>query len=279
MPGPSSLGRCNRCGRYVNLPVEVIEAVREGRCAIFVGSRFAAEAVELAGDVPLDGRALAKALGWKPPRPLPGRSRGPVTPSVQAAAAEYEARDGRSAMEARLEELVGIQDHSPTPAHDVVVARFGRVFTTSWDTLLEKAAANAGRACRVVARSEPIPDAEGDELILVRMRGAFGKSVCVTDGDHLASPMTDEERKKLRSFIRKNVVLFVGYRPDEEEFEVLFEELTAAYGGELPRCHLAVAQGRIDDYQWQRWVWRGLLLFTADPTECMKVLEEQLNAC
>jgi hypothetical protein len=92
-------------------------------------------------------------------------------------------------------------------------------------------------------------------------------------------PMTDEERKKLRQIIRKNVVLFVGYRPDEEEFEVLFEELTAAYGGELPRCHLAVAQGRIDDYQWQRWVWRGLLLFTADPTECMKVLEERLNAC
>jgi hypothetical protein len=37
-----------------------------------------------------------------------------------------------------------------------------------------------------------------------------------------------------------------------------------------------VAQGRIDDYQWQRWVWRGLLLFTADPTECMSMLDDKL---
>ena len=263
----------------MNLPVEVIEAVRDGRCAIFVGSRFASEAVELAGGTPLDGRGLAKALDWKPPRPLPGRARGPVTPSVQSSSSVVEARDGRMALEERLAELVGAEDLSPTTAHAVVVSRFGRVFTTSWDTLIEQAAADAGRSCRVIGRSEPIPEAEGDELILVRMRGAFGNDLCVTEADHMAHPMADEERKKLRQIIRKNVVLFVGYRPDEEEFEVLFEELTAAYGGELPRCHLAVAQGRIDDYQWQRWVWRGLLLFTADPTECMKVLEERLNAC
>lgn len=263
----------------MNLPVEVIEAVRDGRCVIFVGSRFASEAVELSGGSPLDGRGLAKALDWKPPRPLPGRARGPVTPSVQSSSSVVEARDGRVALEERLAELVGAEDLSPTTAHAVVVSRFGRVFTTSWDTLIEQAAADAGRSCRVIGRSEPIPEPEGDELILVRMRGSFGSDLCVTEADHMDQPMTDEERKKLRQIIRKNVVLFVGYRPDEEEFEVLFEELTAAYGGELPRCHLAVAQGRIDDYQWQRWVWRGLLLFTADPTECMKVLEERLNAC
>jgi hypothetical protein len=263
----------------VTLPVEVIEAVREGRCAIFVGSRFAAEAVEIAGGSPLDGRGLAKALDWKPPRPLPGRARGPVTPSVQTSAAVVEARDGRTALEDRLAELVGVQNFKPTSAHEVVVARFGCVFTTAWDTLLEQAAADAGRSCRVVGRSEPVPENDGDELVLVRMRGAFGNRLCVTEADHVAQSMADEERKKLRQLIRKNVVLFVGYRPDEEEFEVLFEELTEAYGGELPRCHLAVAQGRIDDYQWQRWVWRGLLLFTADPTECMNVLEEQLNLC
>ena len=53
-------------------------------------------------------------------------------------------------------------------------------------------------------------------------------------------------------------------------------DLSDAYGGELPRCHLAVAQGPIDDYLWQKWVWRGLLMFTADPTETMAALESQL---
>ena len=86
----------------MNLPVEVIEAVREGRCAIFVGSRFVSEAAELAGGTALDGRALAKALDWKPPRPLPGRARGPVTPvrtvrSSRGRSPRWACRIGRAA--------------------------------------------------------------------------------------------------------------------------------------------------------------------------------------
>ena len=79
------------------------------------------------------------------------------------------------------------------------------------------------------------------------------------------------------NLIRRNVLFFVGYRPDEEEFEQLWEDLTVCYGGELPRCHLAVSQGTIDDYQWQRWVWRGLLLFHADPIECMEELQRRVE--
>lgn len=54
-------------------------------------------------------------------------------------------------------------------------------------------------------------------------------------------------------------------------------ELASHTGAELPRCHLAVAQGRIEDYQWQRWVWRGLLPFAADPSECMNALKAKLK--
>ena len=50
-----------------------------------------------------------------------------------------------------------------------------------------------------------------------------------------------------------------------------------AYGGELPRCHLSVAQGPIADFLWQKWVWRGLLMFTADPIECFEQLEAHLR--
>ena len=71
-------------------------------------------------------------------------------------------------------------------------------------------------------------------------------------------------------------MFFVGYRADEEEFERLFAELSDAYGGELPRCHLACGQGTIDDFLWQKWVWRGLLLFLSDPGEAMKELEARL---
>jgi hypothetical protein len=111
----------------------------------------------------------------------------------------------------------------------------------------------------------------------VKLRGSFAEpaTLLLTGADYAAAPLSPDARKQLRTLIRNHVCLFVGFRPDEEEFERLWAELSDAYGGELPRCHLAVAQGPIDDFLWQKWVWRGLLMFTADPTECLKELEER----
>ena len=81
-------------------------------------------------------------------------------------------------------------------------------------------------------------------------------------------------RHYLRRLLRGHVLLFVGFRPDEQEFQDLFDELVEGFGGELPRTHWAVAQGRITDLQWQKWVWRGMLLFTADPEELMEAVEQ-----
>ena len=81
-------------------------------------------------------------------------------------------------------------------------------------------------------------------------------------------------RHYLRRLLRGHVLLFVGFRPDEQEFQDLFDELVEGFGGELPRTHWAVCQGRITDLQWQKWVWRGMLLFTADPEELMEAVEQ-----
>ena len=257
----------------MNLPVEVIEAVRENRCLIFVGSRFAGEARERAGVSTHTGREVAKTLGWQLPRGVPGRRQGPVTPSVAEAAGAREIRDGREAMLGELETLTGATELQPTSAHGFVVGHFEKVFTTALDDLMEQAAAESGRAFTVVQPGEALPEGP----ILVRMRGSFSTQAVVTPADLKAVAWDDATNAQVRRLIRSHVVLFVGYRPDEEEFELLFDQLAQAYRAELPRCHLAVAQGRIEDYQWQRWVWRGLLLFTADPTECMEALADELQ--
>ncbi len=263
----------------MNLPVEVIEAAAEGRCLLFVGSRFAAEARALAGLPALDGRSLARALGWRRPTRFTGRNEAPVTPSVSAAAAQMLEEVGSAGLNAALMGLVGTDGVSPTSAHAFVVQHFDMVFTTAFDGLLEQAAESAGRKFTVVGRGETIPDASKDHPVLVRLRGSFEEGLVITAADREKSRWADDERSRVRALIRGSVVLFVGYRPDEEEFEQVFEELRHAYRTDLPRCHLAVAQGRIDDYQWQRWVWRGLLLFTADPIECMAALETEMKPC
>ena len=115
---------------------------------------------------------------------------------------------------------------------------------------MEAAAVDAGHT--VVGPGEAIPDGP----VAVRLRGGFDANPVVTEADWV--PFDAETTAVIRAWIRSHVVLFVGYRPDEEEFELLFEQLREAYRAELPRCQLAVAQGRIEDYQWQRWVWRAI---------------------
>jgi hypothetical protein len=265
----------------MNLPVEVIEAVRGNRCLLFVGSRASAEAAELADERYPEAGALARDLGWRKPKPIPGQKPKPVVPSVTEGAAAYEASNGRAALVGHLREQLAAPV-PPSPAHGVAVRRFPLSFTTAFDDLLERAAADADARLDVLARGDRIPDPEPGRATLVRLRGELARpdTLLLTRADFAARPLGADVRKQMRTLLRNNVVFFVGYRPDEEEFELLFEELSECYGGELPRCHMAVAQSSsgaaIDDYLWQKWVWRGLLLFTADPAECLEALGREL---
>jgi hypothetical protein len=172
-------------------------------------------------------------------------------------------------MLAELSEMVGSEGVEPTRAHRNVAELFERIFTTSLDSLMVDAV--DGTEHKILGPGDSIEDGP----LLMRLRGGFGAHPIVSADDWI--PFADAAKVAMRRLLRSHVVLFVGYRPDEEEFELLFDQLTDAYGAELPRCHLAVAQGRIEDYQWQRWVWRGLLLFTADPIECTDALKAALT--
>ena len=124
----------------MNLPVEVIDAVREGRCLVFVGSRFTVESRNHAGLTVMGGRELAKHLGWKKPKPRPGRAPSPVTPSVRDAAEEWESREGRDDLMDRLETAVGAA--MPTSAHRFVMRHFNLVFSAVTTYLFHEFSSN-----------------------------------------------------------------------------------------------------------------------------------------
>jgi len=243
----------------VNVPVEVVEATRKGRCALFVGRRATLEAVEEAGGEYPDQRGLS--------RMLKGRK------SLREASEGFAERLGRDALVAVLKEHLNKGD--PGDFHARAVKTFPRIFTTCWDDLLERAARAQGLEVDVRYAGDPIPEAEEGKVLVYKLWGGFEKpeTLVVLGSDQ---GRLEGIRRDVRNVVRKRTCFFVGYRPDEEEFDLLFDELSEAYGGELPRCHLAVAQGRISDYHWQKWVWRGLLLFMADPGEALEALEAQL---
>lgn len=249
----------------MNLPVEVVKAARERRCTLFVGSRASLEAAADAGLSLPDQKELARRLGGKG--------------SVRALCAQLAASRGRGAVVDALRGALLPPGLAPGPFHHLAVRRFDLIFTSALDDLLEQAAAQAGRPVRVLGRGDPIPEPDPGTLILGRLRGSLARpeGLVLTEAEQQAQPLGAQARSWRRLFTR-DVAFFVGYRPDEEEFDHVFDDLGEAFGGELPRCHLAVAQGRISDYHWQKWVWRGLLLFTADPLEALEDLERQIDA-
>lgn len=259
----------------MNLPLEVIEAVRDGRCVLFLGSAASREAAEEADRDYPDEKALAKALGWRPPKQLPGVRPKPVVPSVIEGAGLCEAQRGRAGLIATLSGQVGAEDLPPSAAMKAAVERFPLIFTTAWDGLICRAAPDRP----VLHWGAPVPELSPDAPAIYALRGLLREpgTVLATAADRAGRVFSNALKADLRTMVRRQVIFFMGFRPDEEEFEQLWEDLTVCYGGELPRCHLAVAQGPINDYQWQRWVWRGLLLFSADPSECMEALTAALE--
>ena len=80
-------------------------------------------------------------------------------------------------------------------------------------------------------------------------------------------------REHLRSLLLRGGALFLGYRADDADFAQRFEQITEVWGGRLPRAWVASEPGRIPDVIWQKWVWRGLWLFTATADEVLEGLE------
>jgi hypothetical protein len=248
----------------VNLPVQVLEAVGKHRCLLFSGRRSSGEAVGA-------GYPGEKALARK----LAGPGLG-----LAEAFAKFEAQEGRAALVDRVEALLSTADAAPGAFHHEAVQRFPIIFTTSWDDLFERAAAAEGVKTAVSWRGEPFPEPEEGSLKIHHLWGGFEgpQGLALTAQDRRDCPPPADEQRYWRHLLRAHVLLFAGFRPDEAEFEILFDELVAGYGGALPRTHWAVAQGRISDVQWQKWVWRGMLLFTANPSEVTQTLAEKLDA-
>lgn len=88
-------------------------------------------------------------------------------------AQEYEAAFGRSALHSLLQELIPDDDYVPDDIHIRLLRLPWRdVFTTNWDTLLERTRPFiADRAYRVVRTQEEIPAAPRPRII--KLHGSF----------------------------------------------------------------------------------------------------------
>ena len=250
----------------MNLPVEVIEAVNAGKCVLFVGRRASLEAAAEIGLKYPSEKQLARKIG------------GAKT-TLEEALSGVRAQGGRPAVQQALEDWIGVDDVPPTEFHKTAIKRFPLIFTCAPDDLLERGALALGAPAEVLYRGQSIPTPDPSRRYVYKYWGGFERpdTLAMTQTDRRELTHPADHKKRWRHLLKDHVLFFVGFRPDEAEFEAVWEDISESYGGELPRCHLAVAQGRISDVIWQKWVWRGLLLFLADPIESMEELERQVD--
>jgi hypothetical protein len=247
----------------MSLPVEVVAAQKKGNCILFVGRRTGLEAVETAGASYAGEKKLARLLAGK---------KSEFTDAFAGA----ERRLGTEGLRSEMAALLRPANLKPSDFHRAAVSHFNLIFTTCQDDLLEQAAAELGIETEVFYRGETLPVAQEGKVRIYYFWGAFERpdSLYFWPEGQGQRTLPGDLKKSLRKLLIRNVVFFVGYRPDESEFGWAYEALESGFGGKLPRCHLAVAQGRISDYFWQKWVWKGLLLFTADPADVMTQIED-----
>jgi hypothetical protein len=102
-----------------------------------------------------------------------------------------------------------------------------------------------------------------------------GSGVGREGGDLAAARAPGPEiRRTARRWMQRRVVLLVGYRLDDREFGSVIADLAGLCGGEIPRCHAAVPAEGMTDVLWQKWAWKGVVVFAADPGEALTELED-----
>lgn len=116
----------------------------------------------------------------------------------------------------------------------------------------------------------PRPGAPPAPGVLVRPGEGRGLADALLAAAGLEGP---EAARSAKRWLGGRVVLLLGYRLDDGEFAPVVAALSELCGGHLPRCHAAVPAEGMTDVTWQKWAWRGVVVFAADPADCLAELE------
>ena len=141
--------------------------------------------------------------------------------AVPRLAHEFEAAFGRAELHRHLRDALRDDDFQPGPLHESLMALPWRdVFTTNWDTLLEKTNSKLStRHYRVVSGVEDIPLAKSPRI--VKLHGSLPREfpLIVTEEDYRRYP-TDFAAfvNMVRQAMLESVVCLIGFSGDDPNF-------------------------------------------------------------
>lgn len=237
--------------KYVEMIRTALWSGREfGRAAVMVGSGFSRNAAPVrvsARPFPLWGdltRLLVERLD-PPPRGTEeyqrALARAEETSRALRLAEEFEAAFGRQKLEEWLLECIADADHQPDRLHRLLLQLpWADVFTTNWDTLLERAARH------VVERRYDIVRAVGDiptamRPRVVKLHGSFpsNRPFIFTEEDFRTYPRRFAAFVNLvQQAIMEDVFCLLGFSGDDPNFLFWTGWVRDHLGPSAPRVYL-----------------------------------------
>ena len=231
---------------YAARTVEIADALWKRKASVMVGSGFSrmASAKEpQARPFPLwKDVAVALVAELYPPQDgLPRPSQKPRAEDVPRLSQEFQSARDREALEEHLRRMLPNDDYEPSAAHlNLLQLPWRDVFTTNWDTLLERAAATAtDRAYEVVDDPSTIPGSRSPRVIKLHGSVSATRRLIVTRKDYLQYEQTNAVfANTVRQAMAETSLVLFGFSGDDPNFLAWTEWIQHSLGGDAPKVYL-----------------------------------------
>ena len=268
-----------------SIPSDLIKALKQSRCVLFVGAGTSAGPGGLPSGTELT-RKLAQAGelcncqymgGSKDCAGVGCCCRWPL----QRMAQYYELTHGRQSLITFLKDTIeAVRD--PLPTHRAIArlhTRFSAIVTTNYDQLLEEAfRREVNTECAPVIKDIDLPYV-GNRPILIKMHGCISDpdSIVITEDDYMYKSFFVRRRliaSKLLGYLADQVVLFLGYSLEDSTFRNLFHDVAHSLGR-----HQVVAyaiQRSPTELERAYWEQHGVKILDCDALSFLQQVETEL---
>ena len=244
------------------IPAELVDAIRAGRCILFVAAGLSAQVIRSTGTaLPLWSQFLTELLDWAIARQVrfwgdPEDIRAMIrNGDLLAAAQELQERIGGTGIGDFLDGVFRDPLVMPSAAHRLLPKiPFRAVLTTNYDTLVEGAYAIAdrGRIPPVFTQEDlllrPSPLRSADFFVF-KIHGHLDRPGSVVLGSRDYQDLlfrTPGYRQFLETLFATHTVLFIGFGGADPDLDNVFDRLASIFSRTLDRHFILLPTGRFN---------------------------------
>jgi hypothetical protein len=250
------------------IPAELVEAVRTGRCILFVGAGLSAQVKRSDGSsLPNWSQLLLEFLEWAIARQVrfwgdPEDIRAMITKgNFLTAAQELQDRLGPAALGEFLDRIFRDKSVIPSGAHRLLPRiPFRAILTTNYDSLIEGAYGleQNGRLPPVLTQEDllfrPSP-LRGSDFFIFKIHGHLDRPNSVVLGSRDYQDLlfrTPGYRQFLETLFATHTVLFVGFGGSDPNLDSIFDRLASIYSRTLDRHFTLLPSDRLNTTEKRR---------------------------